>query len=249
MKLFRFAIIFCLCLMLCSCGKETSNIQQTTGETNNSFISEQETDNFTYEVYNNAYIKITGYNGTEHTVTIPEKIDGKSVTIIGENAFYQKTEMSEILLPSSIETIESGAFYRCYALTSVTIPKTVTQIGSGAFFRCNSLQNIIVDAENSTYCNIDGILFTKDKTKLHTYPEGKTETQYTIPNSVTKIDDSAFGYKTNLKVLSIPSSITELPDYNIFIYPDEITLLVAPNSAAEAYAKEQNIKYQTDSTI
>jgi len=234
--------------MLCGCEKEASNIQQTTDAANSSFIEEKISDDFTYEVYD-TYIKITGYNGMEHLVTVPETIEEKPVTILGEDSFYQKTEMTEIHLPSGIETIEEGAFYRCYALTSITIPKTVTQIGTDAFFRCSSLQNIIVDTDNSAYCDIDGILFTKDKTELVSYPEGKTETRYIIPNSVTKIKGNVFGYKTNLKTIGIPSSVTQLPDYNMFVYPDEIMLLVTPDSTAEAYAQEQNIKYTIETNM
>lgn len=248
MKRIWLIITACLFLMLCGCGKETSNIKQTTDATNTSFAEERESDGFTYEVYD-TYIKITGCNSTESVVTIPEAIDGKPITVLGEDSFYQKTEIAEIHLPLEIETIEKGAFYRCYALTSITIPETVTQIGTDTFFRCSSLQNITVDIENSKYCDIDGVLFTKDKTELIAYPEGKAETQYTLPNSVTKIDDTAFGYKTNLKIIGIPSSVTELPNYNIFVYPDEITLRVAPDSIAETYAKEHNIRYETNEAL
>ncbi len=248
MKRICLVIMVCLLLMLCSCEKEASNIQQTTDATNPSFIEEKVSDNFTYEIYD-TYIKITGYKGMEHIVTVPKTINEKPVTILGEYSFYQQTEMTEIHLPSGIETIEEGAFYRCYALTSITIPKTVTQIGTDAFFRCSSLQNIIVDTDNSTYCDIDGILFCKDKTELIAYPEGKTETRYIIPNSVTKIKGNVFGYKTNLKIIGIPSNVTELPDYNIFVYPDEIMLLVSPDSTAEAYAQKQKIKYTIETNI
>lgn len=232
--------MFCLLLMFCGCGKETGKNLYVTNETVAA--------DFTYEDCG-SYIKITGYNGNESVVTIPETINGKPVTVLGEDSFYQKTEMTEIHLPSGIETIEKGAFYRCYALMSITIPETVTQIGTDTFFRCSSLQNITVYTENSNYCDIDGVLFNKDKTELIAYPEGKAEMQYTLPNSVTKIDDSAFGYKTNLKIIGIPSSVTELPDYNIFVYPDEITLRVAPDSIAETYAKEYNISYETDEAL
>ena len=92
------------------------------------------------------------------------------------------------------------------------------------------------------------MLFSKDKTELIAYPEGKQETQYTIPDFVTKIRGNVFGYQTHLKEIVVPSSVTEFPNYNIFAYPDEITLIVIPDSAAETYAKEQNIKYLTQRT-
>lgn len=39
--------------------------------------------------------------------------------------------------------------------------------------------------------SVDGVLFNKDKMKIIRYPTGKTETSYTIPDSVTNIDYSA----------------------------------------------------------
>lgn len=52
---------------------------------------------------------------------------------------------------------------------------------------CENLKNIIVDAENLNYMSENGILFSKDKSKLISYPAGKTETQYLIPSSVKSI--------------------------------------------------------------
>ena len=242
MKRIIYVLIACLFLMLYGCEMGTDNMQQSKSTASFSSVGEKEADGFIYEICD-TYIKITGYNRNEHIVTIPEAITGKPVKVIGENSFYQQTEINEIRLPLGIEVIESEAFYRCYALKAVIIPKSVMQIGSDAFFRCSSLQRITVDEENSEYCDINGVLYSKDKTELIAYPEGKQETQYTIPDFVIKISGNVFGYQTHLKEIVIPASVAEFPNYNIFAYPDEITLIVAPDSAAETYAKEQNIKY------
>ncbi len=89
--------------------------------------------------------------------------------------------MSEIHLPFGLEVIENVAFYRCSALKSVNIPESVTQIGNDVFFRCSALQSITVDDENGKYCDVDGVLFNKDKSEIIAYPEGKTETKYVCP--------------------------------------------------------------------
>ena len=47
-------------------------------------------------------IMITGYSGTETTVTIPEKIDGKYVTGIASGAFVNCTEMQTLVLSRRI---------------------------------------------------------------------------------------------------------------------------------------------------
>ena len=67
---------------------------------------------------------------------------------------------------------------------------------------------------------------------------------YEVPESVTQIGNDSFGYYPYaLKRVRIPNSVTDFPDYNIFIYPDNITLEVASGSDAEKYAKKYNLKY------
>lgn len=187
------------------------------------------------------------YKPEETEIVIPEEIDGLPVTIIGECAFYQYKNARSFLLPQTLKKIEGAAFYRCYSLQGIFIPKQVDFIESEAFFRCSSLSKIEVDAENKYYCSVDGVLFNKDKTVLHTYPEGKTDEKYSIPSSVTELGESAFGYRcTHLKEIVIGKNVTVFPDYNIFIYPDDIVLRVEPDSAAEEYAKNHKLNYKTD---
>ena len=53
----------------------------------------------------------------------------------------------------------------------------------------------------------DGILFSKDGTKLYAYPTGKTGDTYTIPNNVKEIGQSAFYKCVNLKNINIPDTV------------------------------------------
>ena len=71
--------------------------------------TETPTSNFEYEILENGTIKINDFTGTEKDVVIPEKINGKEVTIIGGNAFKDK-EFSRIVFPNSIKNIEDKAF-------------------------------------------------------------------------------------------------------------------------------------------
>jgi lactocepin len=50
----------------------------------------------------------------------------------------------------------------------------------------------MVDPLNSAYRSVDGLLFNQTQTILVAYPSGKVGGYYTIPNSVTSIDDYAF---------------------------------------------------------
>lgn len=148
-------------------------------------------------------------------------------------------------IAAKFEKIEPAAFYRCYSLQEITIPDSVCSIGDEAFFRCSSLTSISVNNQNSYYCDIDGVLFNKDKTEMIAYPEGRKTESYIIPNSVKSLSRSPFGYRCRyLKKITIPSSVVEFPDYNMFVYPEDVTLLVEAGSEAEKYAKKQGLNYK-----
>lgn len=55
-------------------------------------------------------------------------------------------------------------------LETVYIGKDVKEIDGKAFFTCKTLKNFIVDEENQYYCDIDGVLYNKDKTEIICYP-------------------------------------------------------------------------------
>ena len=77
---------------------------------------------------------------------------------------------------------------------SVTIPADVTQIAAGAFSAAASLASIQVETGNPVFYAQDGVLFQQDggTAILHSYPQGKTDTSYTVPEGVTVIGDNAF---------------------------------------------------------
>ena len=139
------------------------------------------------------------------SINIPD-----SVTGIGYCAFYHCESLTSISIPSGVTSIGEKAFFGCDSLASINIPDSVTSIGDFAFSGCTSLTSISIDANNAYYCDIDGVVFSKDKTVIHIYPGGKKETSYTIPSSVTSIGDYAFEFCANLTSISIPSSVTSI---------------------------------------
>ncbi len=137
---------------------------------------------------------------------------GKSVATIGSGAFSSCDGLESITIPDSVITIGNSAFRNCYNLESIIIPDSVTTIGSYAFASCSNLENITVDNNNNYYSSFDGVLFNKDKTTLLSYPKGNKATSYTIPNSVTTIEDEAFSNCDNLNNIIIPDSVTTIAD-------------------------------------
>ncbi len=136
------------------------------------------------------------------SVTIPE-----SVTSIGIEAFSSCSRLTSVTIPAGVTSIGDYVFSGCSGLTSVTIPKSVTSIGYGAFSSCSRLTSITVDNQNETYCDIEGVLFNRNKTEILSFPAGRTG-GYSIPESVTSIGSSAFHGCSGLTSVTIPESVT-----------------------------------------
>ena len=185
---------------------------------------------YTYEVDEDATITITGCNKSANgAITIPSKIDGKPVTRIEDGAFEDCTGLTSVTLGNSVTSIGDVAFYDCSGLTSITIPDSVTSIGYYAFEGCTGLKSINVASDNDCFSSNNGVLFNKEKTELIKYPEGKSETSYTIPNSVTSIEDRAFAGCRSLTSITIPDSVTSI-GYGTFDGCSGLTSITIPDS-------------------
>lgn len=112
-------------------------------------------------------------------------------------------------IPSGVHTIGSYAFSGNSALTSVTIPAGVSTFGAPVFDGCSSLTNIHVVPESQYFADIDGVLFSKDKKTLFTYPAAR-KGAYTIPNGTTATRKYAFHTTPGLTEVSIPEGVTDI---------------------------------------
>lgn len=141
-------------------------------------------------------IKITGCH-VSGNVVVPALINGKSVTAIGDNAFYLSREITGISLPSSVTSIGSGAFRRCYKLGSLSIPSGVTSIGSYAFNECTNLKSVSIPS---------GVTIIGE----FTFAGCVSLTNIALPSGVTAIGGSAFEDCYQLTGLIIPQGVTEI---------------------------------------
>jgi hypothetical protein len=137
---------------------------------------------------------------------------GNRVTSIGNYTFQYCPSLTSVTIPNSVTSIGDWAFSYCPSLTSVMIPGSVTNIGSGAFNGGTSLSAITVDALNSVYSSVAGVLFNKSQTTLIQCPGGKAGT-YTIANTVTSIGDRAFDSCHSLTSITIGNSVTNIGNF------------------------------------
>ena len=81
--------------------------------------------------------KLVKYLGNAPIVNIPE-----GVKIVGQNAFKDKTHITDVTFPDGLEFIDSHAFERCIGINNLVLPETLKTIGDKAFMRCYSLSYI-----------------------------------------------------------------------------------------------------------
>lgn len=149
-------------------------------------------------------------------ITIPSTVVYSSktyhVTALADNAFKYCINLTSVSIPASITRIGTEAFAECYGLASIAIPAGVTDIAEGAFSNCKAVTQFTVDATNSSYSSVGGVLFDKNQTKLLAYPMANMADTYTVPSTVTSIGKNVFYNNSKLTSIILPSDLTTIGD-------------------------------------
>ena len=128
-------------------------------------------------------IEIQGYKGKRRYLVIPDTIDGKVVSSIGQGAFAGNTRLREVTMPQGLVTIKASAFSsvknmrevtftgevlesigtfafaNCMSLRKISIPDSVVTIGINAFLNCTSMTSVKI-SENSSLAVIEDFAFS-----------------------------------------------------------------------------------------
>ena len=194
-------------------------------------------------------VTITKYTGTESTVILPSTISSWPVTKIGEDALKDNTTITSVTIPDSVTEIGSNAFAGCTNLTSVNYA------GDWSNLTIQSGNPAVQDAANEQLFDFK---FTPDNTAVivtnykckgtaadvtipsrykgkpvtaigHAAFFNSAVTSVTIPDSVTSIDDNAFGFCSQLTNISIPNSVTYI-GFSAFAHCTSLKSITLPSS-------------------
>ncbi|NLX24781.1 MAG: leucine-rich repeat domain-containing protein [Lentisphaerae bacterium] len=209
-----------------------------------------------------------------------------SVVEIENTVFCGCSSLNCVVLPNSIGVIEPDTFRFCSSLTSIEIPEGVTNLGwcafeesgletvtlpstllslDSSFYGCTNLQDILVRPENPNFCSRDGVLLSRDGTKLIQYPTGRKGeavfpagvssleihafwgcrglTEVIIPDGVTNIGWRAFQMCSELESVFIPSSVTSI-GHNAFSDCPSLTEIELPSGVDiehEVFCSDSNL--------
>lgn len=125
-------------------------------------------------------------------------------------------------------------------ITVIRIGEDVEYVDAKAFYSCWALQRIEVDENNPNYCDVDGVLYNKDKTELLCYPcdhdqylrdkygyeeelykdsvtpEYERDVQtYVVPSTVKVLGEMCFNY-ANLRVIYLPEGLEKIETLSVF---------------------------------
>lgn len=177
----------------------------------------------------------------------------EGVTSIGNEAFCECENLTDVTIPSSVERIGCYAFADCWKLSEVKLPENLKRLEEGIFDGTGikeigipasveiieqgalagmKLERISLNQDNQAYCIIDGVLFNKDQTVLWGYPAAKSDAYYAVPDGVTEIGSEAFYGSQNLTEIVLPESVTVIGD-GAFRRCSSLTEMVIPNQVAK----------------
>ena len=188
----------------------------------------------------NTEYEVTGKGIATGDIVIPDKYRGLPVTAIAKKAFFNKSDVTSVLIGKNVRTIGDYAFANCSYITSINLPEGLTYIGESAFASCRLLSSKMVVPEGVTLIPKNAFAYCVSLANVE------------LGDSITRIEASAFTGCSKLESVKLPekleyvgtlafsgckslvsvdfgSSIKEIDNYAFSDLPD-LQSVVIPNS-------------------
>ena len=169
-----------------------------------------------------------GINSSIKYITIDD-----GVTYLGDSLFYDFNILENIKLPESLEQIGEYTFKNCTSLTNLILPDSITEIAGEAFSNCVSLGKVTLPKNltllgNGVFENCNAEIIFPASLKCIPIMGDNAVTKVNIPEGVKIIGEDAFWACSNLKEITLPSTITNIERSAFFNTP--ITEFVYPQN-------------------
>lgn len=176
-------------------------------------------------------IRDSAFEGNRHlkSVTINAKTIGmnsffnmenlKNVKLVNTihikpSAFAENKKLTNVILPDSITTIDNLGFCGTNIRT-INIPSSLQKLGASVFDNCKNLTEF-TGGRTSKFVVQDGVLYTANMKSLIKYPAKKSNSSFTVPDSVVRVKTRAFEYNNNLKELYFGKATKRLNYQSIY---------------------------------
>ena len=159
----------------------------------------------------------------------PEIVDG---------VLYKWQAEGDAVLPDEVTYIAPLAFEGAIQMTSLKLNNKVKAIGDRAFLFCTALTKFVVPEANKSFSTIEGVLYSKDQTKLIAYPSGLKATSYTLGAKVTSIQPGAFLTPIHLTDVEVATGNTTLKSVKGVLYTADGSKLLYLPTGNQVIGKE-----------
>lgn len=159
-----------------------------------------------------------------------------TVKHVGAYGIYEVKALTSLTVSPVLESIDEFGLARLHITGILDLPATVHTIHVKAFLYDYNLQGLRIPTENETFRTEDGVLFTKDFTRLLSYPAGRVTECYTVSTEVTTIGTYAFYANQGVQAICC-SHVARIEPYALYSAQD-LTLADLGNSVefVDAYA-------------
>ena len=179
-----------------------------------------DTENLTFDAETGS---ITGYNGMNTRLTIPESIDGVPVENISYNAF----ENARDYVHSDIETNQKEGDW--VPMRCVILPETLKSIEDSAFTNCHNLETVICYAPLET-------------TNKGLFSECQGLKKVVFVNGVLHMDNYLFNFCKNLETVWCKNQVDRIGIQTFGVTPMERLCVNAKNIDTSAFAGMESLK-------
>jgi len=147
-------------------------------------------------------------NECQGELVIPSEVsyNGETYIVNGISviAFKKSQELTKVRIPKTIDHVEH------IRLSDAGLVALTPDYDMNPFAGATALECIEVDEDSPIFKAVDGVLFSKDGTRLYCYPQGIKAEKYIVPECVTWVGAAAFGGNKYLVMVELPSTIEKL---------------------------------------
>lgn len=126
-------------------------------------------------------------------------------------AYPAAKTVTDYTLPTLVKDLHPQAFLAADHLKTLTLSRDFAPSNPVGFALGAGVHTLSVPADNAALAAHDGVLFSKDGTRLLRYPPARPDSQYTVPDGVTHLACNSFlNGAERLQDLTLPGSLLHL---------------------------------------
>ncbi|MDE7158140.1 MAG: leucine-rich repeat domain-containing protein [Clostridiales bacterium] len=91
---------------------------------------------FTYQLIENNTFCVSGYQGDEAHVVIPDRVNGAPVTVLFDKLFRGHSEIQSVKIPDTVTDLGEFVFDGCMNLRRIELPPQLVCLWGNTFTRC-----------------------------------------------------------------------------------------------------------------